>query len=422
KLLPRCPDHALTYKIHTNLAISHLHLKDVKAGLASARKAQRLETPDFIAQRPFNAVILRRTHIRLLILAGRPVEAAPLVESILALGRAHPSPPIDIAVLLAHGSYDMAAGRHDVGLTRLRQALALARHHTAALSDALITVADAEAQAGNRDAAAVYTAQLADLIHAEAVQEAHQQLQMPAFFADAAEEAINDIHERVVQIAGHQRPPKDALGNLEIMAVTAAFKQDESGFHGIRVDALAYLLALEAGHDNPRALNIGYAARFHDLGLALLPPNLLAKSGPLTLGERQTMQTHTTLGENMLAANTTGVGQIARDIARYHHENWDGSGYPDAIAGTAIPNTARLCAVADVFDALMSPRPHRQTYTMTEALVILAQQAGKRLDPDLTRCFIESAQNGLIRRYLTGLSGHPPLSPLDDLLSKIIHR
>ncbi|MBL8512242.1 MAG: HD domain-containing protein, partial [Betaproteobacteria bacterium] len=394
--------------------------KDVKAGLASARKAQRLETPDLIAQRPFNTVMLRRTHIRLLVLAGRPVEAAPLVESILALGRAHPSPPIDIAVLLAHGSYDMAVGQHDVGLTRLRQALALARHDLTSLSDALITVADAEAQAGNRDAAAVYTAQLADLIHAEAVQEARKQIEISSLYQHIEEEAVSSV---IIAFEALQQPvhPQTLKENFEMLSITASFRLDKTGHHGPRVGDLSYLLAAEAGYESPTADLIGYAARFHDIGLLAAPIELF-QSPRFSPADIETIRRHARTGADMLTTSKHPVAPMAAEIAHYHHEHWDGNGYPEGIMGNAIPRPARICAIADVFDALMSPRPHRPALGLSDALVKLATLAGNQLDPELTALFIRSAEQGKIRHYLTGLSSSPSLPALDDMLARLPHQ
>ena len=100
------------------------------------------------------------------------------------------------------------------------------------------------------------------------------------------------------------------------------------------------------------------------------------------------MQTHTTIGAEILAGSASPLIRLGAEIARSHHERWDGSGYPDGLAGEAIPLAARICAVCDVFDALMSPRPYKPAWTLEATLAELAAQRGRHFDPALVDAFL----------------------------------
>jgi response regulator RpfG family c-di-GMP phosphodiesterase len=103
------------------------------------------------------------------------------------------------------------------------------------------------------------------------------------------------------------------------------------------------------------------------------------------------MRTHTTIGSSILSGSKSALVQLAEEIAHSHHERWDGSGYPDGLAGNAIPLAARICAVCDVFDALLSPRPYKDAWPLAEVMRELALLRGNHLDPALVDAFLPLA-------------------------------
>lgn len=135
------------------------------------------------------------------------------------------------------------------------------------------------------------------------------------------------------------------------------------------------------------------AAPLHDVGKVGIPDSILLKPGPLTAQEWSIMQRHTTLGEEALARAERDVGKpvpflpMARCIARSHHERWDGSGYPDGLAGDEIPIPARLMAVADVFDALLSKRVYKDAMPLEQARRTILEGRGSHFDPDVVDAF-----------------------------------
>jgi putative two-component system response regulator len=126
-----------------------------------------------------------------------------------------------------------------------------------------------------------------------------------------------------------------------------------------------------------------------------IPDNILLKPGPLTPSEFEIMKTHTTIGYNAIARaeQTLGVEVdfliLAKEIALSHQEKWDGSGYPQALAGDAIPVSARLMAVADVYDALISKRVYKAAMTHEQAMAIMVKGRGSHFDPDLLDAFLQ---------------------------------
>lgn len=137
------------------------------------------------------------------------------------------------------------------------------------------------------------------------------------------------------------------------------------------------------------------SAPLHDIGKVGIPDHILLKPGPLTPPEWEVMKTHAALGSDAITWAERGIPQrlafldLARDIARWHHERWDGSGYPDGLAGDAIPVSARLMALADVFDALVSTRCYKDAMPFADAREVILQGRGSHFDPDVVDAFID---------------------------------
>ena len=130
------------------------------------------------------------------------------------------------------------------------------------------------------------------------------------------------------------------------------------------------------------------AAPMHDIGKVGVPDSILHKPGPLDDDERDRMRRHTTVGAEILAGSRSSIVRMAEEIALTHHEHWDGSGYPRGLRGTEIPLVGRICAVGDVFDALISVRPYKHAWSIDEALAELEREAGVLLDPDLVAALV----------------------------------
>jgi putative two-component system response regulator len=139
------------------------------------------------------------------------------------------------------------------------------------------------------------------------------------------------------------------------------------------------------------------AAPLHDLGLLAVPTQLLDKPGPLDADERALMERHAEVGDDALARAAQDTFDaldwlpVARQIARHHHERWDGAGYPDRLAGDTIPWPARLLALVDSYDGLTSARPHRPALSHVAASAVIVAERGAQFDPDVVDAFLECA-------------------------------
>jgi len=172
-------------------------------------------------------------------------------------------------------------------------------------------------------------------------------------------------------------------------ALASEMKDAHTGAHLRRIAAYSHALALSLDGDPDMADAIAAASILHDVGKLHVPDAMLNKPGALTPEEWTCMQRHTTLGRDLLPNDADF--RMARRIAAHHHENWDGSGYPDGLAQYHIPWGARLVRVADVYDALISRRPYKPAWPRRSALAYIADHAGHLFDPAVVRAFIALA-------------------------------
>jgi putative nucleotidyltransferase with HDIG domain len=180
---------------------------------------------------------------------------------------------------------------------------------------------------------------------------------------------------------------------LKGLGVALEYRDLETAGHTERVTRLALRLAEELGLGEPALTELRLGAYLHDLGKLAIPDAILKKPGKLTPEEWEQMKAHATLGEEM--ARRLGFLPLATlEVIRHHHERWDGKGYPDGLAGEAIPLLARIFALADVYDALTSERPYKPPWSHEEALAELERQAGLQFDPKLTQVFVQQLRRG----------------------------
>jgi putative two-component system response regulator len=172
-----------------------------------------------------------------------------------------------------------------------------------------------------------------------------------------------------------------AMEILERLALVAEYYDDETSEHTRRVALMTERLALALGMAEPDAALLGRAAMLHDVGKIAVPTAILRKSGQLTSEERAEMARHAQEGARVLAGSHLPLMMVAEEVARSHHERWDGGGYPAGLAGTEIPLSGRIVAVADVFDALINVRAYKEAWTVEDALVEIRLNSGTQFDP-----------------------------------------
>lgn len=195
-----------------------------------------------------------------------------------------------------------------------------------------------------------------------------------------------DLLERLVQERTHEiRTTR--LQVVQRLGRAAEYRDNETGSHILRMSHISALIARHAGWDEAQCEMMLHASPMHDVGKIGIPDAILLKPGKLTPEEWRIMQTHTRIGGDILGGDDSDLLHLAREIALTHHEKWDGSGYPEGLAGDAIPMSGRIVALADVFDALTSERPYKRAWPVAEALQWMRDNSGSHFDPRLAELF-----------------------------------
>jgi CHASE2 domain-containing sensor protein len=187
---------------------------------------------------------------------------------------------------------------------------------------------------------------------------------------EAVRERTSELHETQLEI-------------IHRLAAATDARDEATGLHLERIGRLCEQLGLALGLSADEAVTLRYASLLHDVGKIAVPDAILTKPGKLTDEEWVVMRRHTTAGADMLAGSRAPIMRMAEQIALTHHERWDGSGYPQGLAGEAIPLVGRICAVCDVFDALLSRRPYKEPWPLDEALAELRRSRGNHFDPEV---------------------------------------
>jgi len=175
----------------------------------------------------------------------------------------------------------------------------------------------------------------------------------------------------------------DAIRSL---GVASEYRDNETGLHIMRMTNYAQVIAKALGLPTEQRELLYVAAPMHDVGKIGIADAVLLKPGKLTSEEFDVMKTHTNIGVTILTGNDALIA-AARDIAGSHHERWDGKGYPNGLSGNNIPILARVCAVADVFDALTSSRPYKKAWAVEDAVNLVVSESGGYFDPEIVAAF-----------------------------------
>ena len=167
----------------------------------------------------------------------------------------------------------------------------------------------------------------------------------------------------------------------------AEYRDNETGMHVIRMSKVSRLIARAAGLSERHAELLLDAAPMHDVGKIGIPDHILLKPGRLDGAEWEIMKTHAKMGADIIGDHDSDLLRLARAVALTHHEKWDGTGYPNGLAGENIPVEGRIVAIADVFDALTSERPYKAAWPSQDAAQYMQTQSGISFDPHLLTLF-----------------------------------
>lgn len=209
--------------------------------------------------------------------------------------------------------------------------------------------------------------------------EAHLALRLTFDKKGVLEEMVRKRTAEVIQ---------SRLEIVQRLGRASEYRDNETGRHILRMSHSAALLARQLGWSKERCDLMLYASPMHDLGKIGISDTIMLKPARLTDEEREIMETHTTIGADILAGSNNELLETARVIALTHHEKWDGSGYPRKLAGEAIPMEGRVAAIVDVFDALTSIRPYKKAWPVEEAVEDIRENSGTHFDPSLVNHFM----------------------------------
>ncbi len=215
---------------------------------------------------------------------------------------------------------------------------------------------------------------------------------------DRADWLARQVEVATQQIAARERE------TLLRLAKAGEYRDKTTGFHVVRMAKYARQIAEALGLSERECEEIEYAAPMHDIGKIGIEDSILLKPGKFEQAEWSVMQTHTTIGHAILSDSQSRYIQTGSIIALNHHERFDGTGYPSGLAGKNIPLVARIVAVADVYDALVSTRPYKQAWSVDDAQDYLEKHAGTQFDPLCVEAFFERIDN--VHSIQSDLSDH----------------
>lgn len=423
-------EHLSGYRLTalSNIALCSLHLEDFARGLKAAEITVRDSSEPKTAAEMLARVLRENNYVRLLLEVNNIDRAKERCVIARKYASESHSARAEIAAAIAEGLCEVQSGKADVGLSRLTSTLEKARVLRSMLRDTLAALVKAHEIVGQPQRALMYLREMMESTRKTQQENAlkHLQLHMEHLGLDGSSQAglQPSLERREAALKGQvaeQELFKSRIEMLERLAVTAELRDDSTGEHSYRVGKLSALLAAEYGCDDGTCFMVELAARLHDIGKIGVPDAILLKPDKLNDAERSVMRSHTTVGAELLSKSNIPHMQMAEEIARHHHEWWDGSGYPGNLSGTGIPVSSRITALADVFDALTHKRPYKEAWPLDRALDEISSLQGRQFDPQLTGMFLEligrlRSEHGDLDAFL-GQAAHE--SPFLQARSKI---
>jgi putative two-component system response regulator len=377
-----------------NIALCCLHLEDYSRGLRAAETSIRESGEPSTPAEMLSRVIRECNYCRLLLEVDNVQKAAEHSEIAKHFANRSQSARAEIISSTIEGLCEIHAGKVDVGISRLTSTLERARIYRPALRETLAALVKAYELIGQPDRALIY---LREMIESNRQHQQELSLQHLSFHRDKLGHESQSVDSSAMHLKRREAALQGQVAErelfqarvemLERLAVTAELRDDSTGEHSYRVGKLASLLAHEYGCDSDTCFMMEMAARLHDVGKIGVPDAILLKPDKLNAAEQEVMRSHSTVGAELLSKSNIPHMQMAEEIARHHHEWWDGSGYPARLSGTAIPLAARITALADVYDALTHKRPYKVAWSIEDALNEIARLKGRQFEPELADRF-----------------------------------
>ncbi len=415
-----------------NIALASLMLGDINIGRNNIEEAvsQGHEPRDQF--QAYQRVIVEYTYVRLLSKAGEFETARERSALAREYSRMANSPPASIQASLAESACDLNEGKWDIALTRLQKLLEQARVNESARRDVLEALVVGHHKAGHNERARELHRDYLNALSQTQRKAAKQQLEaLKRAFRPLGKAANDEDSVLPVEVLAKLRDHHAELWlnfrrKLEAMAVLAELRDDATGEHAFRVGRLAALFAQRLGYSAADVETVELAARLHDIGKLIVPDIILQKRGKLVDVEIEIMRKHTTEGAAILLETQNEGFKVAAEIALYHHEWWDGGGYPHGLTGSKIPESARITALADVFDALSHKRPYKPAWPFDRCLATIHMHKGRQFEPKLCDIFLELLQElheqqaGDLDSFLGAEARRSPIVNANRLIDRVI--
>jgi putative two-component system response regulator len=380
-----------------NLAQSYLYLEDFPRGLKAISSSLELSTEPETAFSCFSRVIREFTYVQIALEMGKLSSAREHSGKCTQYALRSGTRRSENVALVARGLCEIHGGDVEKGLALLERSVSISGEETnPQYTAALAALVKGYEHAGQPERALSRMNELMAQIRTAREKGIIALISLPAnggasiLFATEQND-LQAFHLREAQLraqVAEREVVNSRLEMLERLAVTSDLKEEDSGEHGYRVGRLSGLLAEALVWNNDAKRAIELAARLHDLGKIAVPDRILLNSTELKEAERHFMSSHTVIGAELLAKSNIPQLRMAEEIARFHHEWWNGEGYPSKLAGKRIPIHARIVALADVFDALTHGRPFAKPWPMDRAIEEIKARRGTQFDPELTDVFL----------------------------------
>jgi putative two-component system response regulator len=368
-----------------NAALAALRLGDVQRGTALAQQAREAWSGEArTADEHLWVVQGAITNCQLLIKSDRAEEAVSCAHAAQAIAAASGLGAAESFATLAEAISTFATGKS--GIDAIERVIATARDcspnmHWCAL-DAAVRVFE---HSGQYDRALSLQKELLALCVAQKFDQVRRTWGRPSFEEGAGPAMLAQLGKAVDR----------KLTDLVNTAITQALRAGHDNARIFRVSRLAELFTTSQGWPSAQARSIGLAAKLIDIGMIVIPDDLLRKSRGLSEGERKIVAEHAKFGAEVLASAKLGLLEPCIPVVRSHHERWDGTG-PAGLARESIPLGARVIALCDSFDAMTHDRPWRRAFSLSTAMQVIRDGAGSQFDPVLTESFVDWMQRDLL--------------------------
>ena len=374
-----------------NLAQNYLELGQLDLGFEAIEWSISHEREPFDSLSALTRCIAEFTYAQLALADDDPALAREHSQLCLKYSRLGP-PRASMLAKVVIGLCDVRSGKAKSGIRTLLETLDESRGIPSQEIDSLLALVQAYDQTGQPALALEYLARMLALIRENRQKSVEGLLAWSVELEGDVPAHLAIRESRLMARAADQRTKDVTIEMLERLALTADLREDKSGEHGRRVGTLSRLLAEAVGWKPQAAADLELAARVHDIGKIAIPESILRQSAPLQDHARTFMRTHCEAGAEILSHSRVPSVRLAQSIALCHHESWDGSGYPQGLAGSRIPIGARIVAIADAFDAMTHERSHSPAWSFEAACKVIRQETGRRFDPDPAAVFLELAE------------------------------